>query len=336
MSASLTNGLPSTVSAVLNQLDGIETTPHDPGQHSFHDRHVGPFGVFDSREPLLGDGSASIVDISLQVSSPQIAGSVHGSRSPFPTSSSFHSGPSDQSSECLGRASDLHESLDDFLTSSLDTMQWGDLFQWDIDYYLHTETDTRPSELNVGQTATLEITDSEAATVVDTSRDECVWPEIDLSSDAPLLLKHFNEVVITQMGSLPINEKSAWRTLNFPSAVLTLSQLTILGFERSTIKRANLANFFALIAVSALHWSLSHNVRTNTTDASDNSYYWKALSERTYEAAKNFLRSSLSIECTSLSKAKYKDQLMAVGAVLATAVSRSSTLILLQLITIVS
>lgn len=102
------------------------------------------------------------------------------------------------------------------------------------------------------------------------------------------------------------------------------------------IKRANLANFFALIAVSALHMSLSPKIRTNRPDASDKSYYWKALSERTYEAAKSFLRSSLLTECTSQSKAKYKDQLMAVGAILATAVSRPSPVTTPQLIIMAS
>jgi arginine metabolism regulation protein II len=205
-------------------------------------------------------------------------------------------------------------------------MQWGDLFQWDLDYSLATETDTRSSEPNVGQTPTFELTDNEAMPIIDEDGDECRWPEIDLSSEAPLLLKHFNEEVITQMGSLPINEKSAWRTLNFPSAVLTLSQLTLLGFEHSMIKRANLANLFAVIAVSALHMSLKLSIRTDTPHAPDKSSHWKSLSERTYEAAKGFLRSSLTTECTLQSKAKYKDQLMAVAAVLATAVSFSSTI----------
>ena len=336
MSASLTNDLPSTVSAVLNQLDEIETPPHNSGHHSFHDRHVGPFGVFGSRVPLLSDENASIVDISLQVSSPQIASSVHGARSPAPTAPSPCPRPSDRSLGTLGGASEFHESLDEILTSSLDTMQWGDLFQWDLDYSLVPETHTRSSEPNVGQTPTLELTDNDAMPIIDKNGDKCRWPEIDLSSEAPLLLRHFNEAVITQMGSLPINEKSAWRTLNFPSAILTLSQLTILGSERSTIKRANLANLFALIAVSALHMSLSPSIRTDSPDASNKTYYWKALSERTYEAAKSFLRSSLLTECTSQSKAKYKDQLMAVGAILATAVSRLSPLKTPQLITMVS
>ena len=313
--------IPSTVTAVLDQLDEMGTSPHYLGQHSFHDCYIGPFGVFESSLPPLHDDNASIVDASLQVSPSEIAGSVHGSRPSVPTTSSPCPRSNDQSFGTSGGAFEFHESLDDFLTSSLDTMQWGDLFQWDLDYSLIAEADASSMELNVGRITTLEVTDSGTAIAIETNRDECSWPEIDLSSDAPLLLKHFNEAVITQMGSLPINEKSAWRTLNFPSAVFTLSQLTILGFERNTIKRANLANFFALIAVSALHLSLVSSVRTDP-DANDNSYHWKALSERTYEAAKNFLKSSLSTECTLQSKAKYKDQLMAVGAILATAVSR--------------
>lgn len=328
--------LPSTISAALDQLDETEIPSQHLGQHSFQDRHVGPFGVFESRVPPLSDDDSRIVDPSPHAVAQQTAGRVHAPGLPLPASSSLHAGPSYQSSGTLSGTSDLHESLDEFFTSSLDTMQWGDLFQWDLDYSLLAETDNGSSELDVGQTVTPEVTDSQAMIVVNMNRDECSWPEIDLSSDAPLLLKHFNEAVITQMGSLPINEKSAWRTLNFPSAVLTLSQLTILGFERSTIKRANLANFFALIAVSALHLSLSPVARTDTLDTSEKAHYWKALSERTYEAAKNFLRLSLSTEHKLQSKAKYKDQLMAVGAILATAVSCPSLLTLSQLITMVS
>lgn len=100
MSASLTNDLPSTVSAALDKLDETETRTHNSGQHSSHDRHdrhVGPFGVFESRVPLLSDENASIADISPQVSSPQIAGSVHGARTPVPTAPSACPRPSDRS-----------------------------------------------------------------------------------------------------------------------------------------------------------------------------------------------------------------------------------------------
>lgn len=328
MSASLTNDIPSTVSAVLDRLDEVGTASHSAGQHFFHDRHVGPFGVFRSRAPLLSDPEARALDPLPQPSPPQLASGFV-----CPITSSPNQGPSNRSSWTPGGATEFHESLNEFLTSSLDTMQWGDLFQWDFDYSLVTEADTRTSELNTGCTTTLEVTDSEAMTAIETNQDGCLWPEIDLSSEAPLLLKHFNEEVITQMGSLPINEKSAWRTLNFSSAVMTLSQLTILGFDRSTIKRANLANFLAVIAMSALHLSLNPNVQRDTSDACNQPHYWKSLSERTYEAAKNFLRCSLFTECTLQNKAKYKDQLMAVGAVLAIAVSLPSTFSLLELTT---
>lgn len=326
MSASLTSGLPSTVSAVLDQIDEFGTSSYHSGQHSFRGHHVGPFGVFGSRSPTRCDKNAMIVNPSTCTLPPLIAGSVHGSGPSIPATSSPNLRPSDLSSGMPGSATELPESLGEFLTSSLDTMQWGDLFQWDIDYSLVPETDSGPMEFNVDQTATIEVTGNEAKSAIDADQIECSWPEIDLSSEAPLLLKHFNEEVITQMGSLPINEKSAWRILNFPSAVLTLSQLTLLGFEQSRIKRANLANLFAVIAVSALHMSLSLSIRTDAPDAPDKSSYWKSLSERTYEAAKGFVRSSLTTECTLPSKAKYKDQLMAVAAVLATAVSFSSTI----------
>jgi len=336
MSAALKSDLPSTVSAVLDQLDEIEPTTSPSGHHRINDRYVGPFGVFGSRMPALGDFNAESSDPVPLPSPRATASGFDNSRPPGPITSTSELDIMDQISETSYAAATLHEGFDDFFTSSLDTMQWGDLFQLDIDFSMIAEADTRPLELNSGHAAVLGSTSSEPTAAIITSCKEYSWPEIDLTNEAPLLLKHFNEEVITQMGSLPINEKSAWRTLNFPSAVLTLSQLTLLGFERSTIKRANLANFFALVAVSALHLSLSPGVQTSPPDPIGKSYYWKSLSERTYAAAKSFLRSSLKTECTLPGKAKYKDQLMAVGAVLATAVSCSPSLAFEQPLTIIS
>jgi arginine metabolism regulation protein II len=326
MSASLKSDLPSTVSLVLDQLDEIEPPTSHSGQHRIHDRYIGPFGVFGSRMPALSNFNAEISD-PLPLPSPrEIASGFDNSRPPGPITSTSELELTDQISEMSCAAATLYGGFDDFFTSSLDTMQWGDLFQWNIDFSMIAEADPQSLELNLGQAAVFASTSSEPKAAIITTCEEYSWPEIDLTNEAPLLLKHFNEEVITQMGSLPINEKSAWRILNFPSAVLTLSQLTILGFERGTIKRANLANFFALVAVSALHLSLSPGVRTSSPETIEKSYYWKSLSERAYAAAKSFLRSSLKTECTLPGKAKYKDQLMAVGAVLAIAVSSSPSL----------
>jgi arginine metabolism regulation protein II len=323
MSASVVDGLPSTVSAALDDLDEIENSYADLGKDCHQTRQLGPFGVFKA-SALVPSGDEVRLAQPIPYRSPsRTVGNVDVSMSPGFATSFPNPGPSHQTSGVPNAGAEVHESLDAFLTSSLDTVQWGDLFQWNLDYPAAIETHSWSSGPHLAdQTFPHDNVDIGSIVVVNTACDGFSWPEIDLFGDAPLLLKHFNNEVITQMGSLPINEKSAWRTLNFPSALFTVSQLTRLGLERSTIKRANLANFFALIAVSALHLSLWSNGQTNTPDVADKSHYWRSLSTRTYEAAKNFLRSSFATECTLQGKAKYKDQLMAVGAVLATAVCR--------------
>ena len=319
MSASLAKGLPSTISAAIDDLNDIENSPDFSGQDSI--RQLGPFGVFKASAQVPREEEGSFTESMPYPSPYPTVGNVEVSTSPCFTTSHVYTGSSDQTFGMLAAEAEVHGDFDAFLTSSLDTMQWGDLFQWNVDNSTTTEIRSGLSIPNLtDQTSANDDVDIMSSAIIDTACDSLQWPEIDLSSEAPLLLKHFNNEVITQMGSLPINEKSAWRTLNFPSAVFTLSQLTILGLELSTIKRANLANFLALIAVSALHLSLRSDTQTNTPDTSDKSHHWRSLSTCTYKAAKDFLRASFATECTLQGKAKYKDQLMAVGAVLATAV----------------
>lgn len=215
-------------------------------------------------------------------------------------------------------SSEGHNAVDDFLGSSLDFMHWDDIFQWDVDVFGVNSEQVSPSYPDM---EIYEQSNNGASQVahVDSDVSDPSWPALDLVTEAPLLLRHFNDQVITQMGSLPINEKSAWRILNFSSAVFTLSQLTTLAVGKGSVGHANLANFFAIIAVSALHLSVSPiNIPVSAGHEQD----WFSLSSRTYSAAKHHLNLSLEHECTPPRKAKYKDQLMAVGAVLATAVSR--------------
>jgi arginine metabolism regulation protein II len=148
--------------------------------------------------------------------------------------------------------------------------------------------------------------------------DSLAWPKLDMDVDAPLLLKHFNDKVIDQMGSLPVNEKSPWRILNYPSAIMTFTQLAVLKIDRHTIKHACLSNFYALIAVSAFHLSLNpiHSPKTDGTD-----HHWASVSMATYEAAKYHLSVSLLTESKPPNKGKYKVQLMAIASILTTSVS---------------
>nr|RBQ95924.1 hypothetical protein FVER53263_08468 [Fusarium verticillioides] len=208
----------------------------------------------------------------------------------------------------------------DFPTTSLDFLHWGDLFTWDVsvlDNPPQLPYDTLPMDLNWPNESNMGFSESLDMMPFETASDDVAWPQLDLMMDAPLLLKHFNDDVISQMGSLPINEKSAWKTLHYPSAIMTLSELTMLDVDRDQIKRANLATFYALIAVSSFHLSLNSITFPNLARPGD---HWKSLSNRTYEAAKQHLKVSLEKESQpGPHKAKYKEQLMGISAVLATA-----------------
>ncbi|KAF4810945.1 Arginine metabolism regulation protein II [Colletotrichum siamense] len=226
----------------------------------------------------------------------------------------------------------MSNALDDLFSTSLDFLQWGDLFTWEIEVpglesgalpmgsiESHDLTNHPSGPWSTGNTGDIHGHGGDAfpdGTAADL--EGMAWPEVDWVVDAPALLKHFNEEVINQMGSLPINEKSGWRILNVPSAILTLSHITMFGVDKKDIRHASLANLYGLLAVSAFHLSLNPGAFPALSRPGD---YWHFLSDRTYEAAKIHLKISLESETSrnSTSKAKYKEQLMAVGAVLASA-----------------
>lgn len=320
LSRDLVNDVPSTVTAALNEVDekskGLHTDGPAAGEFS-----VGPFRV-------CRFGSEPRQSVEPEVTASETA-SFSGVE--FNTPSERH----DRGPQHEREPPRLHEpgNLDLGMTAAfddssnfLDFLQWGDLFTCDANMLdvpplfpdlPQNQPDTLPIDANWQPNPPLDHEEI-LNPVLDTSASDPEWPQLDLAVDAPLLLRHFNDEVINQMGSLPINEKSAWRTLHFPSAIMTLSYLTVLGVEKEKIKHANLANFYALIAVSALHLSLRPG-------ASEEEMAWpgdhyRSLSVRLYAAAKHHLRLSLETECQPPRKAKYKEQLLGISATLAFAV----------------
>ncbi|KAJ4117512.1 hypothetical protein NW768_010875 [Fusarium equiseti] len=297
MSNALITNVPSTVTAALNQIDEESKGLDDAASIC----EVGPFQVFKFESSQSISDHVSFNDMELDsLSEPQ---------------TQAFSEPVDNISDAM-----VDETIvpNDFSTTSLDFLHWGDLFTWDVSVL------DNPPQLPYENFDTLPMWPNESfSESLDTMipfepvADDVAWPQLDLMIDAPLLLKHFNDDVISQMGSLPINEKSAWRTLHYPSAIMTLSELTMLDVNKDQIKRANLSTFYALIAVSAFHLSLNSITFPSLARAGD---HWKLLSSRTYEAAKQHLRVSLEKESQpGPHKAKYKEQLMGISAVLATA-----------------
>ncbi|KAG7425464.1 Arginine metabolism regulation protein II [Fusarium oxysporum f. sp. raphani] len=301
MSNALVTNVPSTVTAALNQIDE-ESKGLDIKDDAANTCEVGPFQVFKF------ETSQSVTTPSDHVS--------------------FNDMDLDTLSE--NQTQDFSETIEndqiasnDFSTTSLDFLHWGDLFTWDVSVLdnppqlPYDNFDTLPMNLNWPNETNMGFSESLDMMPFETASDDVAWPQLDLMMDAPILLKHFNDDVISQMGSLPINEKSAWKTLHYPSAIMTLSELTMLDVDRDQIKRANLATFYALIAVSSFHLSLNSITFPSLARPGD---HWKSLSSRTYEAAKQHLKVSLEKESQpGPHKAKYKEQLMGISAVLATA-----------------
>ncbi|PWY62371.1 C6 transcription factor [Aspergillus eucalypticola CBS 122712] len=129
----------------------------------------------------------------------------------------------------------------------------------------------------------------------------------DVLADAHFLLRHFQDHVISRMMAVPIDQKSPWKILNVPSAVVTYSDITFLGSQNIT--HARLANLYRLLACSALHLTINPSMRT-----SDSTERWKPVAEYAYHLAKDHMQMSLKHETQEPKKAKYKDQLMAICA----------------------
>ncbi|KAK1702629.1 fungal-specific transcription factor domain-containing protein [Colletotrichum acutatum] len=316
MSTSLFTSLPSTVNEALFKIDNQAKSVESREEMEIT---IGPFNVFHGCDNLsFSEGTTSPSNLGYSLRDIDYA-------------------TADVAGSCGPNVNDLtvSDALDELLSSSLDVLQWGDLFTWGAEgnhlphlgYSIdeipcsNQEPHTTLDDWTIRETINHQTTDARGSGSV---RPGVISePNEDLVADAPLLLKHFYDEVINQMGSLPINEKSAWRILNFPSAIVTLSQLTMLELPIYDTRHANLSNLYAIIAVSAFHLSLNSESFPELTKPER---YWKSLSERTYDCAKFHLKLTLEEESAGPKKAKYKEQLMAAAAILATAASILSLL----------
>lgn len=315
MSTELVQSVPGSLTAALGNVDE-ESKNFDLKSNGEDAFIVGPFCVLKFESDPGSSARAAESETGATVSND--ADEFDGSHSPEPQR------PSAPFRQVSGRAPMSAESP----LGNLDSLHWEDLFTWDVsalgdfsfppsDMLQNEDASALPSSLGWNETQALY---SQAAPVLtgDIDASELMWLDMDLTIDAPFLLRHFDQKVIDQMGSLPINEKSAWRTLHYPSAVMTLSDLTILDTDREKVKYANLATFYALVAVSALHQSLNHcDAFANVVHPDE---HWKTLASRAYNSAKHAIRRSLERECKPPRKAKYKEHLMGISATLAFAV----------------
>lgn len=126
----------------------------------------------------------------------------------------------------------------------------------------------------------------------------------DALSEGPFLFRHFQDKVIPQMMTMPLGEKSPWNILNMQTAMVTFSELTILGSQN--INHARLANLYSLLACSAVHLSM------RTGSPTDSVRHWQQAADRLFQHAIDNMQMSLRYELQEPKKSKYKDQLMAI------------------------
>ncbi|RTE80895.1 hypothetical protein BHE90_004614 [Fusarium euwallaceae] len=304
MCQELVSGIPNTVDAALAELEESHKLPAQPST-------IGPF---------------SVLNFSLQTPQTCTSPSVH-------SSPSQHDQDHPQTVTSLPRiaatSSTLTEELalptpDDNAGSFTDFLQWGDLFNWDIipnsialdDPFLANDIDStrwggQPGNLVIpGCTDTCPDASTRPIEHPTNERYDLILPA-DVLLDAPRLLTHFENVVVHRMSSLPIYAKSPWSTMHIPAAMITLSKLTLFSVDASEISHANMSNFYGLLAVSSYHLSLKDQESRDLCRAEG---YWAAIHEAAYDAAKKHLDLCVEKETQGSNRAKYKEQLMAMGA----------------------
>ncbi|KAK2596019.1 hypothetical protein N8I77_013530 [Diaporthe amygdali] len=132
------------------------------------------------------------------------------------------------------------------------------------------------------------------------SHRNAVTPEV-----AQFLLSHFRANLSSITRTLPTGLKSPWEILNLPLAVQTFADLNF--FEAKNLSHAAQANYFAVLSCAAYHASATPSARGCSPQL-----LTEDLASNTLNKAKNHMQMSLRAEVQGKSKAKYKDQLMAI------------------------
>ncbi|KAJ5087204.1 hypothetical protein N7456_010820 [Penicillium angulare] len=145
---------------------------------------------------------------------------------------------------------------------------------------------------------------------------------LDILNHASFLLKTFQKDVVAQLTVVPLGIKTPWHIMNIPCAILTLADLTVM--ESQDVTHARQANLFSLLSCSATYLSVK---QSSGYGEEISRTHWQQIASRSYQEAKTHMGISLSEEIDGRNKAKYKDQLMAVCAVIESAVNNVYALI---------
>ena len=289
-------------------LAEVDSRLRDPGRSAEGDIVIGPFAVLDfssapHKPPLELSPEVDLIE-------PDLASTIE-----VPDTVA----PEDVQNPSPSSILDSLSHIDDFL-------HWSDLLSFSPDQtgFLSTGALTIPNDLSFDMSQEMGLLPVDSSQNDDLLRmltppqapAELVPTKIDALKDAPCLLKHFQDVVIPHIMAIPCRQKSPWKILNVPAAVVTYGDSTFLGTEK--ISHARLANLYGLLACSAIHLVL--NPSTISTKPPE---YWWQVANQAYQEAKDHMQTSLNSESQGLKKAKYKDQLMAACILIQYTVSLS-------------
>lgn len=122
---------------------------------------------------------------------------------------------------------------------------------------------------------------------------------------AQSLLRHFRANLHSITRALPTGLKSPWEILNLAYAVQTFADLTF--FEAKNVSHAAKANYWAVLSCAAYHANATPAARSGSSQPS-----MEDTAAMTLTKAKHHMQASLKTEVQGKSRAKYKDQLMAI------------------------
>lgn len=304
-------------------LAEVDTRSRDPDRSLNHDIVIGPFAVLD----FTGSGQ----DPTAEEDSMIINENRPGPIDPFPIGDSIDAiiPPEILDSSPVSMIDSLSQ-MDDFL-------HWSDLLSFSPDQpgFATHPTLTMPNDLSFNLTKDALLLQNFAHGPEDPMQRptpqqtpiEMAPMESDVLKDAQFLLKHFQDIVIPQIMAIPFGQKSPWKILNLPAAVVAFGDTTFLGTEG--ISHARLANLYGLLACSAIDLALkppSHPTQPTTQSTE----HWLKMANQTYQKAKDHIQTSLQHETGGPNKAKYKDQLMAANILTQYAVSLSPPVMILS------
>ncbi|CAG9992998.1 unnamed protein product [Clonostachys byssicola] len=203
-------------------------------------------------------------------------------------------------------------------------LAWTDLFALDFETTLglpQTQSSVYSDLLGQGIPAQKNPVQPRSSTAILPSEDQSRKPlSHSLSENVPnstdwrspkitFLLRHFYQAVIPRMASVPLGKKYAWGPMNHELAVQTQADVTYL--EKPHVNEAKLANLCAIVAISAYHLHITGY------DSHQPPEDWLQFSRKQIRDADVYFNRSLELEIRGSKAAKYKEQLMAIQALMA-------------------